>query len=67
MSPTGLDLRMTVLARTSSNCKQQTHPLIRQDYIRTITTSVQLEIKLLVMNPKRLVTKMNRMAVNHQP
>jgi hypothetical protein len=25
------DLRMTALARTSSNCERQTHPLIRQD------------------------------------
>jgi hypothetical protein len=34
---------MTALARTSSNCKRQTHPLVRWGcYIRTMTASVQL-------------------------
>jgi hypothetical protein len=28
------DLRMTALARTSSNCKRQTHTLVRKDYNR---------------------------------
>jgi hypothetical protein len=35
------DLRMTALENTLSNCKRQTHPLIR----RTLTASVELEKK----------------------
>jgi hypothetical protein len=39
-------LRMTALARVSSICKRQNHPLIREDVnVRTITASVQLENK----------------------
>jgi hypothetical protein len=39
---------MTALARTSSDCKQQAHPLVREHvtYIKTITASVQLENKI---------------------
>jgi hypothetical protein len=33
---------MTALARPSSNCKRQTHPLVRGCYTNTITASVQL-------------------------
>jgi hypothetical protein len=29
--PRDSDLRMTALAKTSSNCKRQTHPLVRED------------------------------------
>jgi hypothetical protein len=36
------DPRMTALARTSSNCKRQTHPLVREN----VTASVQLENKI---------------------
>jgi hypothetical protein len=38
------NLRIIALARTRSNCKQQTHPLVGC-YIRTVTASVQLENK----------------------
>jgi hypothetical protein len=41
--PRDSELRMTALERTSSNCKRQTHPLLRGCYIRIITASVQLE------------------------
>jgi hypothetical protein len=35
--PWDSDLRMTTLARPSSNCKRQTHPFVRGFYIRSMT------------------------------
>jgi hypothetical protein len=32
--PRDSDLRMTVLARGSNNCKRQTHPLVKEDVIK---------------------------------
>jgi hypothetical protein len=38
---------MTALARSSSNCKQQTHPLVREDVTQGLKPpSVQLENKI---------------------
>jgi hypothetical protein len=39
--PRDSDLKMTALARASSSCKRQTHPLVRN-----LTASVQLENKI---------------------
>jgi hypothetical protein len=40
-------LIMIALARTNSNCKRQTHPLVKRGYyIRTITENVQLKNKI---------------------
>jgi hypothetical protein len=36
-------MRMTALARTSRNCKQQTNPLAREDVTKGQTASVQLK------------------------
>jgi hypothetical protein len=44
--PRDLDLRMTVLARASINCKRQTRPIIREN-------------KLLVVSLMELVAKTN--------
>jgi hypothetical protein len=41
MSPLDSNLRMTALERASSNCKLQTHPVVREDVTRTMTTIVQ--------------------------
>jgi hypothetical protein len=54
-----MEPKITVLARTNSNCKRQTHPLRQRGcYIRTITASVQLK-KILVVVLKGLVAKTN--------
>jgi hypothetical protein len=38
---------MTALARTSTYCKRQTHPLVREDVtLKTVKESVQLENKI---------------------
>jgi hypothetical protein len=40
------DLRVTALAKTSRNCKEQPSSRQRGCYIRSITASVQLENKI---------------------
>jgi hypothetical protein len=40
------DLRMSALARTGSNCKRQTHPLVRENVTWGLTESVKLENKI---------------------
>jgi hypothetical protein len=52
--PRESDLRITELARASSKCKRQIHPLVRDCYIRTMKASIQLK-KLLVVTLKGLV------------
>jgi hypothetical protein len=46
MNSQEIGIRMTLLARTSSNCKQQTHPLVREQFacIRTMLTRIPLDI-----------------------
>jgi hypothetical protein len=50
---------MIALERTSSNCKLQTHPLVRGGcYIGTMTVSVEFK-KVLAVSFKGLVAKGN--------
>jgi hypothetical protein len=54
---------MAALARTSSNYKRQAHPLVRVDYNRKCSVEKK---KLLVVNLKGFVAKMDCLAVNRQ-
>jgi hypothetical protein len=56
------ELRINALARASSNCKQQTHPLVREDYDRRCS----IEKKILAVSLKGLSAKTNLLAVNCQ-
>jgi hypothetical protein len=56
--PRDSDLKLTALARTSSNCKRQTHPLVREDITQGLELQVFIwKIKLLVVSLKGLVAK----------
>jgi hypothetical protein len=48
---------MTALARASSNCKRQTHPLVRE-HVRE-NRKCSFEKKILVVSLKGLVAKIN--------
>jgi hypothetical protein len=50
---------MNALARASSNCKLQTHSLVREDVIRAMTAGVQLRKTFLVVSIKGLGAKTN--------
>jgi hypothetical protein len=45
------NLRMAALAKTSRNCKRQTHPFIREDY--------DSKKKILVVSSRGFLTKKN--------
>jgi hypothetical protein len=52
--PLDSDPRMTALARTSSNCKQQTHPLVREGAPHQQTRNCLTVIKILSWSPDGL-------------
>jgi hypothetical protein len=64
--PWDSNLRMTVLARASSNCKGQIHPLIREDCIKGLWKQVFSWKKMPVVSLRGLVAKINWLAANHQ-
>jgi hypothetical protein len=50
---------MTALARASSNCKRQTHPLVREMLRKDYKCKGSVEKKLLVVSLKGFVAKTN--------
>jgi hypothetical protein len=61
------DLKMTTLARTSSNCKRQSQPLVRDAVTWGLWPQVfSYKIKLVVVSLNGLVAKTNWWAVNRQ-
>jgi hypothetical protein len=50
---------MTVLARASSNCKLQTHPLIKRMLHKDYESKYSVDKKMLVVSLKVLVAKTN--------
>jgi hypothetical protein len=56
---------MPTLARTSSNCKRQTHSPVRVDVTKDYHRKCSVE-KLLVVSLEELVGKANCLAVSRQ-
>jgi hypothetical protein len=50
---------MTALVRTSSNCKRQTHTLIREDVRKDYNRKGSVEKRMLAVSLKGFVAKTN--------
>jgi hypothetical protein len=63
--PRDSDLGMTAMAKASSNCKRQTHPLVRRMLHKDYDRKCSVEKKTLqVVSLKGIVAKTNLLAVN---
>jgi hypothetical protein len=59
MSPAGLGPVNDCAGETSSKCKRQTHPLVREDVTKRLCPQVFSWKKMLVASLKGLVAKTN--------
>jgi hypothetical protein len=57
---------MNALERASSNCKWQTHPLVREDVIQELDRRSSIEKKIRAVSLKGLRAKTNLLAINCQ-